>query len=132
MRDHRFHRRPVDGSSGALGHEEPGGNGPVSGEGLHIGQRGLGMYRDRLHFERPDDHLLCLDAWSGEVEWDVQIADVKLGYWITMALLIMKNHVLAGVSGDFNDLHGFIDSFDPDIGKLRGNGMRCRSRANRA
>ncbi len=88
-------------------------------DGLHIGQRGLGMYKDRLYFETPDAHLLCLDARSGEVQWDVVMADVKLGYWATMAPLVIRNHVLAGVSGDFNDLHGFIDSFDPETGKLQ-------------
>jgi alcohol dehydrogenase (cytochrome c) len=88
-------------------------------EGLHIGQRGLGMYEDKLYFESPDDHLLCLDARTGEVQWDVQIADVKLGYWTTMAPLVVRNHVLAGVSGDFNDLHGFVDAFDPRTGKLQ-------------
>src|SRR5581483_10323589 len=88
-------------------------------EGLHIGQRGLGMYKDRLFFETPDAHLECLDAKSGEVEWDVELADVKLGYWATMAPLIIRNHVLAGISGDFNDLHGVIDSFDPETGKLQ-------------
>lgn len=88
-------------------------------EGLHIGQRGVGMYKGRLYFETPDAHLLCLDAKSGEVQWDVVLADVKLGYWATMAPLIIRDHVIAGVSGDFNDLHGFIDSFDPETGKLQ-------------
>lgn len=88
-------------------------------EGLHIGQRGVGMYKGRLYFETPDAHLLCLDARSGEVQWDVVLADVKLGYWATMAPLIIRNHVIVGVSGDFNDLHGFIDSYDPDTGKLQ-------------
>ncbi|MBV9502166.1 MAG: acido-empty-quinoprotein group A [Acidobacteriaceae bacterium] len=88
-------------------------------EGLHIGQRGLGMYKEKLYFETPDAHLLCLDARTGEVQWDVVLADVKLGYWATMAPLVIRNHVLAGVSGDFNDLHGFIDCFDADTGKLQ-------------
>ena len=88
-------------------------------EGLHIGQRGVGMYKGRLYFETPDAHLLCLDAKSGEVQWDVELADVKLGYWATMAPLIIRNHVIVGVSGDFNDLHGFLKSFDPETGKLQ-------------
>ncbi len=88
-------------------------------EGLHIGQRGLGIYQNKLYFETPDAHLLCLDARSGEVQWDVVLADVKLGYWATMAPLVIRDHVLAGVSGDFNDLHGFIDSFDAETGKLQ-------------
>ncbi len=88
-------------------------------EGLHIGQRGVGMSGNRLYFETPDAHLLCLDARSGEVQWDVVLADVKLGYWATMAPLIIRNHVIVGVSGDFTDLHGYIDSFDPQTGKLQ-------------
>ncbi|MBV9759121.1 MAG: acido-empty-quinoprotein group A [Acidobacteriaceae bacterium] len=88
-------------------------------EGLHIGQRGLGMYQGHLYFETPDAHLLSLDARSGEMQWDVELADVKLGYWATMAPLIIGRHVIVGVSGDFTDLHGFIDSFDPDTGKLQ-------------
>jgi alcohol dehydrogenase (cytochrome c) len=88
-------------------------------EGLHIGQRGVGMYKGHLYFGTPDAHLLCLDARSGEVQWDRMLADVKLGYWATMAPLIIKNHVIVGVSGDFNDLHGFIDSYDPETGKLQ-------------
>ena len=87
-------------------------------EGLHIGQRGLGMYKNKLYFESPDAHLLCLDARTGEVQWDRELADVKLGYWATMAPLVIRNHVLVGVSGDFNDLHGFIVSFDAESGKL--------------
>jgi alcohol dehydrogenase (cytochrome c) len=88
-------------------------------EGLHIGQRGLGIYEGRLYFETPDAHLLCLDAKSGEVQWKVELADVKLGYWATMAPLVIRNHVIVGVSGDFNDLHGFLNSYDPETGKLQ-------------
>ena len=86
-------------------------------QGLHIGQRGLGMHGNRLFFETPDAHLLSLDARTGEVLWDVELADVKLGYWATMAPLIIRDHVIVGISGDFNDLHGFIDSYDPNSGK---------------
>lgn len=88
-------------------------------EGLHIGQRGVGIYQNHLYFETPDAHLLSIEAHSGEVEWDIVLADVKLGYWATMAPLVIRNHVLVGVSGDFNDLHGFIDSIDPLTGKLQ-------------
>ncbi|HEX6545586.1 MAG TPA: acido-empty-quinoprotein group A, partial [Bryobacteraceae bacterium] len=86
---------------------------------LHIGNRGVGIYKNKLFFETPDAHLLSLDARTGEVLWDVVLADVKLGYWATMAPLIIRNHVIVGVSGDFNDLHGFIDSYDPETGKLQ-------------
>jgi alcohol dehydrogenase (cytochrome c) len=88
-------------------------------EGLHIGQRGVGMYRNWLYFETSDAHLICLDARNGTVKWKIQLADVKLGYWATMSPVVIRNHVIVGVSGDFNDLHGFIDSYEPETGKLQ-------------
>ncbi|HEX4809078.1 MAG TPA: acido-empty-quinoprotein group A [Bryobacteraceae bacterium] len=88
-------------------------------EGLHIGQRGVGMYRGWLYFETSDAHLLCLDARDGKVRWKVELADVKLGYWATMSPVIIRNHVIVGISGDFTDLHGFVESFDPENGKVQ-------------
>jgi alcohol dehydrogenase (cytochrome c) len=88
-------------------------------EGNLIGNRGVGMYGDRLYFETPDAHLLCLNARNGSLLWDAKLAEVKLGYWATMAPLVVHNHVMAGISGDTQNLRGFIDSFDPLSGKLQ-------------
>jgi acido-empty-quinoprotein group A len=44
---------------------------------------------------------------------------VKLGYFATMAPLIIGNHVIVGVSGDVTDVPGFLDSRDPETGKLQ-------------
>jgi alcohol dehydrogenase (cytochrome c) len=88
-------------------------------EGNLIGNRGVGMYMDWLYFETPDAHLLCLNARNGSLLWDATLADVKLGYWATMAPLVVHNHVIVGISGDTQNLRGFIDSFDPLSGKLQ-------------
>jgi len=88
-------------------------------QGDHIGQRGLGMYKDWLYFETPDCHLVSLNAKDGKLRWDVELADPKLGYFATMAPLIIRDHVLAGVSGDVTDIPGFLDSRDPETGKLQ-------------
>ena len=88
-------------------------------QGDHIGQRGVGMYKDWLYFETPDCHLISLDARNGKVRWDVELADPKLGYFATMAPLIIKDHVLVGVSGDVTDIPGFLDARDPETGKLQ-------------
>ena len=37
--------------------------------GTHIGNRGMGMYRDWLYFETPDDYLVSLDAKTGKERW---------------------------------------------------------------
>ncbi len=88
-------------------------------EGDHIGHRGLGMYKNWLYFTTPDAHLVCLDAKDGKVRWDVELADVKLGYFSTMAPLVVRDHVLVGVSGDVTDVRGFLESIDPETGKIQ-------------
>ncbi len=47
------------------------------------------------------------------------MADPKLGYFATVAPLVVKDHILAGVSGDVTDIPGFLDSRDPETGKLQ-------------
>jgi acido-empty-quinoprotein group A len=88
-------------------------------QGDHIGQRGVGMYKDWLYFETPDCHLISLNAKDGTVRWNIELADPKLGYFATMAPLVIKDHVLVGVSGDVTDVPGFIDSIDPESGKTQ-------------
>ncbi len=88
-------------------------------KGFHIGHRGVAMYKDWLYFTTPDAHLLCLDAKDGKVLWNVVIADAQKGYWMTMAPLVVKNHVIVGVSGDFDNLAGFLKAIDPETGKLQ-------------
>lgn len=88
-------------------------------KGLHIGHRGVGMYKDWLFFLTPDAHLVSLDAKDGKVRWNVVVADQTKGYWTTMAPLIVGNHVIVGVSGDFDNLRGFLRSIDPETGKTQ-------------
>lgn len=88
-------------------------------EGDHIGNRGLGMYKNWLYFTTPDAHLVCLDAKDGSVRWTVELADAKLGYFSTMAPLVIRDHVIVGVSGDVTDVRGFLESLDPETGTIQ-------------
>jgi alcohol dehydrogenase (cytochrome c) len=88
-------------------------------KGFHIGSRGVSMYRDWLYFMTPDSYLVCLNAKDGTVRWKVAVADSQRGYWTTMSPLIVRNHVLVGVSGDFDNLTGFLKSVDPETGKTQ-------------
>src|SRR5437660_4060435 len=85
-------------------------------QGLHIGHRGVAVYRDSVYFTTPDAHLISLDARDGKVKWNVVIADVKKGYWTTMAPLAVRDHIIVGTSGDFDNLAGMLKSFDPETG----------------
>ncbi len=88
-------------------------------EGDHIGHRGLAMYKNWLYFTTPDAHLVCLDAKDGTMRWIVELADPKLEYFSTMAPLVVHDHVIVGVSGDVTDVPGFLESIDPDTGKIQ-------------
>jgi alcohol dehydrogenase (cytochrome c) len=85
-------------------------------KGDHIGQRGVAMYKGYLFFLTPDAHLFSLNSKDGSVRWDVTVADVSKGYWTTMAPLVVANHVLVGVSGDLDNISGYIRSLDPETG----------------
>ena len=90
-------------------------NSPAS-QGEHIGNRGVAIYKGSLFFLLPDAHLVSLNANNGTVRWKVEVADVGKGYWTSMAPLVVGNHVLVGVSGDFDNLTGYIRSIDPETG----------------
>jgi alcohol dehydrogenase (cytochrome c) len=88
-------------------------------EGLHIGHRGVAVYKDSVFLTTPDDHLVCLDARDGTVRWNVVLADVKQGYWTSAAPLIVRDHVLVGVSGDFDNIPGMLKSLSADTGETQ-------------
>jgi len=86
-------------------------------DGFHIGHRGAAVYKDLVYLTTPDAQLIALDARDGTVRWKVEIADAKKGYWSTNAPLVIRNHLIVGVSGDFDNLPGILRSFDADTGK---------------
>jgi alcohol dehydrogenase (cytochrome c) len=82
----------------------------------HIGHRGVAMYKGSLFFLSPDAHLVSLNSKDGSVRWRVEVGDAAKGYWTSMAPLVVGNHVLIGVSGDFDNLSGYIRAIDPETG----------------
>jgi len=83
---------------------------------FHIGHRGAAVYKDSVYLTTPDCHLIALNSKDGKVKWDIVIADFKRGYWSTNAPLIVGNHVMVGVSGDFDNLPGQLKAVDADTG----------------
>ena len=45
--------------------------------GLHIGHRGVAIYKGWLYLTTPDAHLISLNAKDGKVRWSKVIADVS-------------------------------------------------------
>jgi alcohol dehydrogenase (cytochrome c) len=86
-------------------------------DAFHIGHRGAAIYKDTVYLTTPDCHLIAMNSKNGELKWDVLITDSSKGYWSTNAPLVVKNHVIVGVAGDFDNLPGLLKSFDADTGK---------------
>jgi alcohol dehydrogenase (cytochrome c) len=80
--------------------------------------RGVGVWHSHIYLETDNAHLLCLDARSGHLLWDVPYAEGNRNYGATSAPLVVKNKVLVGTSGGDDGVRGFLAAFDVETGKL--------------
>ena len=87
--------------------------------GIHIGNRGVGIYGNWLFFETPDDHLVSLEKNTGKLRWSVVIADLDQEYFSTPAPMVVRNHILVGVGGDSLDAPGYLEARDPETGAVQ-------------
>ncbi len=87
--------------------------------GVCCGQvnRGVAVLGERVFLGTLDAHLLALDAKTGHVLWDIQVADYKRGYSVTVAPLALKDKVIVGVSGGEYGIRGFVDAYDAKSGE---------------
>lgn len=90
-----------------------------SSGGDHIGNRGVGIYSNWLFFETPDCHLVSLDLRDGKERWHQRICDLNQFYFASVAPVIVKNHVIVGVSGDDLDIPGYLQARSPETGELQ-------------
>jgi alcohol dehydrogenase (cytochrome c) len=79
--------------------------------------RGFGMLGNLLFMVTLDAHLLAFDRTNGNVLWDVELADYRIGYAATMAPLIVNGKVIVGISGGEYATKGFVDAYDPQTGE---------------
>lgn len=79
--------------------------------------RGVAVSNDRVFVGTVDAHLVSLDARTGDVLWDVEVADYKTGHSITVAPLIVKDMVICGISGGEYGIRGFLDAYDVKTGR---------------
>ncbi|MDE0731735.1 MAG: PQQ-dependent dehydrogenase, methanol/ethanol family [Gammaproteobacteria bacterium] len=79
--------------------------------------RGFGMLGNQLFMVTLDAHLVSFDRRTGDVLWDIQLADYKTGYSATLAPLVLDDKVIVGISGGEYATRGFIDAYDPATGE---------------
>jgi PQQ-dependent dehydrogenase (methanol/ethanol family) len=86
-------------------------------DGSGTANRGMAMLGNRLFLATGDAHLVALDAKTGRQLWGAELADVKLGYFATLAPLALKDKIVVGMGGGEFGVRGFIDAYDPATGK---------------
>lgn len=86
-------------------------------EGNHIANRGVAFLDGKVFFGTTDAHMIALDAKTGKVVWDHEMADSKFGYYIATAPLAIKGKIIFGTSGDVADVPHFMAALDPASGK---------------
>jgi PQQ-dependent dehydrogenase (methanol/ethanol family) len=92
--------------------------GPVTTFCCGPNNRGVAIEGDRVFLGTLDAKLVALDAKTGNVLWQSDIADPDEGYSETMAPAVADGKVLIGTNGGEYGIRGFVKAFDAASGKL--------------
>jgi alcohol dehydrogenase (cytochrome c) len=110
----------LDASTGRVvwHHQRPVSSGLLDDAASHK-SRGVAVWGNFVYSETDDAHLLCFDARSGNLRWDVQYADKAKHYGATSAPLVVKDEIVVGTSGGDSGVRGFLAAYDASTGKLK-------------
>jgi PQQ-dependent dehydrogenase (methanol/ethanol family) len=92
--------------------------GPITTYCCGPNNRGVAIEGDRLFMGTLDAKLVALDAKTGKVVWETQIADPEKGYSETLAPAVVDGKVLIGTNGGEYGIRGFVKAFDAKDGHL--------------
>jgi alcohol dehydrogenase (cytochrome c) len=79
--------------------------------------RGVAILDNRIFLATLDAQLIAIDARTGKELWKTQVADYKQWYSMTVAPIVIKDKVIAGVAGGELGIRGFIAAWDVSTGK---------------
>jgi len=80
--------------------------------------RGVGVWHNRVYRMTDNAHLLCLDARSGNLIWDIPYANWNRNYGATSAPLVVNDKIIVGTSGGDDGVRGFVAAYDAETGNL--------------
>lgn len=80
--------------------------------------RSFALYEDKVYIATGDAALVALDARSGAVIWETQVADPALGYTNTSGPIVAGGRIINGIQGceAFVETGCFITAHDPATG----------------
>ena len=80
--------------------------------------RGVALYGDLVYMGTLGNHIVALDAKTGEVKWDTALAPPGVGYFISGAPLVVNGKVIIGDGGGEYGARGFIVGMNAETGKV--------------
>jgi PQQ-dependent dehydrogenase (methanol/ethanol family) len=92
--------------------------GPISTYCCGPNNRGVAVHGDMVYLGTLDAKLVALDAKTGKVVWEKQVADPELGYSETMAPTAVNGKILIGTNGGEYGIRGFVKAYDAKSGDL--------------
>lgn len=79
--------------------------------------RGVALLGDRVFMVSDNAHLFAVHRYTGQILWDVEMADSRQNYGSTSAPLVVNDLVIAGVSGGDEGVRGFLDAYKASTGE---------------
>ncbi len=92
--------------------------GPVTTYCCGPNNRGVAIYKDKVYMGTLDAKLVALDAKTGSLVWETQIAEPEKGYSETMAPTAIDGKILIGTNGGEYGIRGFVRAYDAETGKM--------------
>ena len=92
--------------------------GPVTTYCCGPNNRGVAVYNDKVYMGTLDSKLVALDAKTGSLIWQTEIAEPELGYSEAMAPTAVNGKILIGTNGGEYGIRGFVRAYDAETGKL--------------
>ena len=79
--------------------------------------RGVAILGETLYMSTLDAHLAAVDARTGHLRWQAEVADHRAGHSKTAAPLVVKDRVVTGIAGGEFGIRGFLDAYDAESGE---------------
>jgi len=89
----------------------------VGGGGASGINRGVAWSGSHIFMTTDNAHLISLNRFTGELEWEAVLADWHQNYDTTSAPLVAGDLVISGTAGGEGGARGFLAAFDKATGK---------------
>jgi PQQ-dependent dehydrogenase (methanol/ethanol family) len=99
-------------------YSRPRTTGAVVGDASLGTNRGVAILGDKIFATTDNAHLIALNRTTGKLVWEVAMPEDQAHYGSTVAPLVIRNMVVAGVSGGDWGVRGFLAAYEASSGKL--------------